>query len=220
VAPSGGGSGTVTAVTGTAPVVSSGGATPAISMPAATTSVDGYLSHIDWNTFNGKQAALGFTPAHSGANSDITSLSGLTTPISAAQGATGINTSSSTGSPQVASGTWSVANPAFAAVSISSYAGTLATGGAYQTNGTVALSHLSTTTINVTGLVSGAAFNLLLTQDSTGGDTLTLGTGCTWKAGTNAGFVASTTPALTAVASGINILSAIYDGTYCWYNVR
>ena len=50
--------GTVTSVTGTAPVVSSGGATPAISMAAATTSVNGYLTSTDWNTFNGKQAAL------------------------------------------------------------------------------------------------------------------------------------------------------------------
>jgi trimeric autotransporter adhesin len=44
----------VTSVTGTAPVVSSGGATPAISMAAATTSVNGYLTSTDWNTFNGK----------------------------------------------------------------------------------------------------------------------------------------------------------------------
>ena len=51
-------SGTVTSVTGTAPVVSSGGATPAISMPAATTSVNGYLTSTDWTTFNSKQAAL------------------------------------------------------------------------------------------------------------------------------------------------------------------
>jgi hypothetical protein len=48
----------VTSVTGTAPVVSSGGATPAISIPAATSLVDGYLSAADWATFNGKQAAL------------------------------------------------------------------------------------------------------------------------------------------------------------------
>jgi hypothetical protein len=46
--------GTVTAVTGTAPVVSSGGTTPAISMPAATTSVSGYLTSTDWTTFNNK----------------------------------------------------------------------------------------------------------------------------------------------------------------------
>jgi hypothetical protein len=51
------GSGTVTSVTGTAPVVSSGGATPAISMAAATTSVNGYLTSADWTTFNNKQPA-------------------------------------------------------------------------------------------------------------------------------------------------------------------
>ena len=50
--------GTVTSVTGTAPVVSSGGTTPAISMAAATTSVNGYLTSTDWTTFNGKQATL------------------------------------------------------------------------------------------------------------------------------------------------------------------
>ena len=48
--------GTVTSVTGTAPVVSSGGATPAISMAAATTSVNGYLTSTDWTTFNNKGA--------------------------------------------------------------------------------------------------------------------------------------------------------------------
>lgn len=48
----------VNSVTGTAPVVSSGGTNPAISMAAATTSVNGYLTSTDWNTFNGKQAAL------------------------------------------------------------------------------------------------------------------------------------------------------------------
>jgi hypothetical protein len=48
------GSGTVTSVTGTAPVVSSGGATPAISMAAANTSTNGYLTSTDWNTFNNK----------------------------------------------------------------------------------------------------------------------------------------------------------------------
>lgn len=42
--------------------------------------------------------ALGFTPARSGANSDITSLSGLTTALSVAQGGTGVTTSTGTGS--------------------------------------------------------------------------------------------------------------------------
>jgi len=48
----------VTSVTGTSPIVSSGGTTPAISIPVATTSVNGYLSSADWTTFNNKQAAL------------------------------------------------------------------------------------------------------------------------------------------------------------------
>lgn len=47
----------VTSVTGTAPIVSSGGVTPAISLPAATTSASGYLTSTDWNAFNGKAAA-------------------------------------------------------------------------------------------------------------------------------------------------------------------
>jgi hypothetical protein len=53
--------GTVTAVTGTAPVVSSGGNTPAISMAAATGSVDGYLTSTDWTTFNSKAPAVTYT---------------------------------------------------------------------------------------------------------------------------------------------------------------
>jgi len=57
------GSGTVTSVTGTAPVVSSGGTTPAISMAAATTSVSGYLTSTDWNTFNNKQPAGSYLTA-------------------------------------------------------------------------------------------------------------------------------------------------------------
>jgi hypothetical protein len=47
-------SGTVTSVTGTPPVVSSGGNAPVISMPAATASANGYLTSTDWNTFNNK----------------------------------------------------------------------------------------------------------------------------------------------------------------------
>lgn len=110
-------------------------------------------------------------------------------------------------------------NP-FSAIAITSHAGTLATAGAAFTNGTVTLDHTSTTTINVSGLVSGANFNIRLTQDSSGANTVTMGTGCTWLLGGGSGFVASTTPTLTAAASGINVLSAIYDGTNCMYNIR
>jgi hypothetical protein len=51
--PGGGGSG-VTSVTATAPLSSTGGTTPDISITQADGSTDGYLSSTDWNTFDGK----------------------------------------------------------------------------------------------------------------------------------------------------------------------
>jgi hypothetical protein len=53
-----------------------------INIETADTDTRGVLSAADWNTFNGKAA--------SGANSDITSLTGLTTPLGAAYGGTGV----------------------------------------------------------------------------------------------------------------------------------
>ena len=44
----------VTAVTATAPVLSSGGTTPVLSMAKAASGVDGYLAGSDWTTFNSK----------------------------------------------------------------------------------------------------------------------------------------------------------------------
>ena len=78
--------GTVTSVTGTSPVVSSGGNTPAISMPAATSSVNGYLTSADWTTFNGKHPAGTYVTSVA-ATSPVTS-SGGTTPTIAMPAAT------------------------------------------------------------------------------------------------------------------------------------
>jgi len=78
--------GIVTSVTGTSPVVSSGGNTPAISMPAATSSVNGYLTSADWTTFNGKQPAGTYVTSVA-ATSPVTS-SGGTTPTIAMPAAT------------------------------------------------------------------------------------------------------------------------------------
>lgn len=47
----------VTDVSATPPLLSSGGSTPNISIPAATTSVSGYLTSADWTTFNNKLSA-------------------------------------------------------------------------------------------------------------------------------------------------------------------
>jgi hypothetical protein len=70
-------SGKVTAVSGTSPIVSSGGTTPTISMPVATATTSGYLSSTDWSTFNSKQASGTY----------VTSVTG-TTPIVSSGGTT------------------------------------------------------------------------------------------------------------------------------------
>lgn len=49
-----GSGGGVTSVSGTAPIASSGGSTPAISIPKADASTDGYLDNADWTIFNNK----------------------------------------------------------------------------------------------------------------------------------------------------------------------
>lgn len=85
---SGGGGGTVTSVSGTAPVVSSGGSTPAISMAAATSLVDGYLTATDWNTFNNKGSG---TVTSVTATSPVVSTGGATPQISIPAATTSAN---------------------------------------------------------------------------------------------------------------------------------
>lgn len=53
-APGAGGGGGVTAVTATSPMASSGGTTPNLSMTQSGPAFDGWLSSVDWSTFNSK----------------------------------------------------------------------------------------------------------------------------------------------------------------------
>lgn len=78
------GDGTVTSVSGTTPIASSGGTTPAISISQAGASTDGYLSSTDWNTFNNKQPA-GTYVTSVGATSPVASSGGTTPTISMPQ---------------------------------------------------------------------------------------------------------------------------------------
>ena len=80
--------GTVTSVTGTAPVVSSGGSTPAISMAAATTSVNGYLTSTDWTTFNNKGSGSVTSVSGTGTVNGITLTGTVTTSGSLTLGGT------------------------------------------------------------------------------------------------------------------------------------
>jgi hypothetical protein len=73
--PSAGGGGGVTSVTGTAPIASSGGATPAISISQSGAATDGYLSSTDWTTFNGK------FDVPTGTNADYLDGTGTPTPF-------------------------------------------------------------------------------------------------------------------------------------------
>lgn len=67
-------SGTVTSVATTAPLTGGTITTSGtIGISQSSTSTDGYLSSSDWNTFNGKQNALGFTAVPSTRNISTTS---------------------------------------------------------------------------------------------------------------------------------------------------
>jgi hypothetical protein len=119
-----------------------------------------------------------------------------------------------------ASGVISVAAPTFSTLTDSASV-TWAIGSAIVVNSRLTLVHTTATrAINLTGLVNGGSYVVVLKQDSTGGAAATLGTGCTWLQGGSAGFTASTTLALTTTANAVNILAFIYDGTNCYANLR
>ncbi|MCX6110146.1 MAG: hypothetical protein NTZ90_11165, partial [Proteobacteria bacterium] len=90
------GSGTLTSISGSAPLAVSGSATsPSLSITQATSISDGYISASDWLSFTGKQAALGFTPVNKagdsmtgGLNMGANTLTNLAAPASASDAAT------------------------------------------------------------------------------------------------------------------------------------
>lgn len=87
----GSGGGTVTAVTATAPLSSTGGSAPDISIPQANGTTDGFLDSADWTTFNGKQDVLSAGTGISIASNTVTN----TAPdqVVALTAGTGISTS-------------------------------------------------------------------------------------------------------------------------------
>lgn len=72
----------VSSVGVTAPLATTGGLTPTLSIPVATSSANGYLSSTDWSTFNAKQPAGAYltSVAVTSANGFAGTSSGGTTP--------------------------------------------------------------------------------------------------------------------------------------------
>ena len=190
------GSGTVTSVTGTAPVASSGGTTPAISMAAATTSVDGYLTSTDWTTFNNKGSG---TVTSVTGTSPVVSSGGVTPAISMPVATTSVDgyLSSTDWTTFNNKGSGSVTSVAATVPSVLSISGSPIT-----TSGTLAITYsgtalpvanggtsLTTLTANNVILGNGASAPTFVAP-STSGNLLT-SNGTTW---------ASTAPAASSIS--------------------
>lgn len=203
--------GTVTSVTGTAPVVSSGGATPAISMAAATTSVDGYLTSTDWNTFNGKGtvtavsvvSANGFTGSSSGGATPALTLTTSITGVLKGNG-TALSAASA-GSDYVAPATATnfTAQQYFGNVALTDAATVAWAANAAQT-ATFTFVSTNRTMGAPTGLVDGAFYALAVIQNG-GSNTLTWNSVFKW-----AGGVA---PTLSTAAAAKDYFVFRSDGT-------
>jgi hypothetical protein len=190
--------GTVTSVTGTSPVVSSGGSTPAISMPVATTSVNGYLSSTDWTTFNNKgsvSSVAATVPAFlSVTGSPITTSGTLAisysgTALPAANGGTGLTAVGTSGNVLTSNGSAWVSQ----APSTSSYTRTTQTATVSQTTFSVTY-----TAPFITVYLNGVLLNSV-DYTATNGTTVVLATGAT--VGDLLDFISFTTSAIVA-ASG------------------
>lgn len=111
----------------------------------------------------------------------------------------------------------SVANSTSAAVTTLTDGATVtwAIGSVFNANASLTFTvHSGSRTLNITGPVTGGNYIARIVQDATGGEGLTLGTGCTWKV--SGGGTGAVTP--STGANAIDVLAFYYDGTNCYAN--
>jgi hypothetical protein len=101
-----GGGGTVTAVTASTPLASTGGNTPNITIQQASGSQDGYLSSTNWTTFNSKQDPISLTTTGTGAATFIANVLNIPTPPTATF--TSLTTTGNSGASTLLSGVLNV----------------------------------------------------------------------------------------------------------------
>ena len=167
----------VTSVTGTAPVVSSGGATPAISMAAANTTTNGYLTSTDWNTFNGKgsgsvTSVAALTLGTTGTDLTSTVATGTTTPVITLN----VPTASASNRGVLSSADWTTFNnkgtvTSASVVSANGFAGTVAT---------ATTTPAITLTTSITGVLKGNG--TAISAATAGTDYAAIATASTWTA--------------------------------------
>lgn len=200
----------VTAVTATAPVVSSGGTTPVISMAAATTSVNGYLTSTDWNTFNNKQPA----------GSYLTSGGALGTPSSGtATNLTGLPLSTGvTGTLPVANGGTGTASPSIVAGTNVTVSGTWpnqtinATGGGGGSGTVTSVAATVPSFLSVTGSPITTSGTLAIAYSGTALPVLNGGTGVTTSTGSGS-TVLSTSPTFVTPILGTPTSATLTNAT-------
>jgi hypothetical protein len=219
-----GSGGTVTAVTGVAPIASSGGTTPAISISQATTSTDGYLSSTDWNTFNNKQPAGTYVTSVTGTSPVVSS--GGTTPaisLATAYGDTLNPYASKTANYFLAAPNGSAGVPTFRAMVaadvpalayVTSVSGTGTVNGITLT-GTVTSSGSLTLGGTLSGIGNSQLTNSTISGVALGGNlfNLTAGTGVSFSAGTTYNGSAAITINATGTGGTVTSVAALTLGT-------
>jgi len=184
--------------------VATGTSTPVITLnvPTASASNRGVLSSTDWNTFNGKQAALVSGTNIKTINSTTVLGSGNFTlePALGNPGTSGYVLSSTTGGTR----SW-VAPPKPKVYQNLTSASTITMNTNTSLNANVTLT--SNTTITLSNLTSGDEGNIIVKQDATGGRTITLSpTPEVISGGDNTIY-------LTSTANAVDIISYTYNGT-------